>query len=336
MSRDRDRIVYLPNRREVLIKGIADALAVAGFWSRTGTIFAGPGAPNGETPGLTEVPYWVDGQVERVDVRTDSATGIQQAGLPLYLGLTISQITDTAPYTITPSSGAKVDIWCCNAQGVYSDEAVENTAESDYLRGYQVSNDHGVVEFLTTYPGWYSGRTRRIQVRVRTYDATGAQTYNWTSQFYFDDSITNAVYAANSAYARPRSRDTTNATDNVYSRASANGSPEEEAGDYMLLKLADDGNHAMGSFHIVLDLSDTANADATSGSEIGGDTGVGGTSPGVGGPGGSGAPPTPSVVTASSSRSAQTSVATSGTTKSNSRSSISANAKVKGRGRRGR
>jgi protocatechuate 3,4-dioxygenase beta subunit len=285
MAKHSKRIQYSLNRREVLIQGVAGALAVAGFGSRTGIVFAGtPGVANGETPGLTEGPYWVDGQPERVDVRTDSLTGIQQAGMPLYLGLTISQLPDTAPYTIAPLAGAKVDIWSCNAQGVYSDEAVEGTTGSNYLRGYQISNAHGVVEFLTIYPGWYSGRTPHIHVRVRTYDATGTQTYNFTSQFFFDENITNTLYASNAAYARPTQRDTTNATDNIFYGASANGSPESEAGDYMLLKLADDGTHVVGSFHIVLDLSDSANADPTNGSETGG--GFGG-----GGPGGSGGPP---------------------------------------------
>jgi protocatechuate 3,4-dioxygenase beta subunit len=289
MTKDPDRIRYSLNRREVLIKGITGALAVAGFWSRTGTVFAGsPGVSYGESPGLTEGPYWVDGQVERIDVRTDSVTGVQQAGLPLYLGLTISQLSDTAPYTIRPLANAKVDIWCCNAQGVYSDESVESTSGVDYLRGYQITNGHGVAEFLTLYPGWYSGRTPHIHVRVRTYDTSGNETYNWASQFFFDDTVTDTVYAANAAYARSQSRDTTNATDGIFTGASNNGSPEAEAGDYMLLKLADDGTHAVGSFHIILDLSDSANADPTDGSESGG-----GAPPGGGGtpPGGSGAPP---------------------------------------------
>jgi protocatechuate 3,4-dioxygenase beta subunit len=139
MSRNSDRVVYLPNRREVLIHGVAGAIAVAGFWSRTGMVYASvPGVANGETPGLTEGPYWVDGQVERVDVRPDSTTGVYQEGTPLALGLTISQISDTAPYTIVPLVGAKVDIWSANAQGVYSDEAVENTSGTDYSRGVAV------------------------------------------------------------------------------------------------------------------------------------------------------------------------------------------------------
>src|SRR5262249_18916200 len=204
----------------------------------------------------------------------------QQRGLPLYLGRSLSRISDTAPYTIVPLAGAKVDIWCCNAQGVYSDVTAQNTVGTDYLRGYQVSNAHGVVEFLTNYPGWYSGRTPHIHVRVRTYDTTGTQTYNWTSQFFFDDNVTNAVYASNATYARTSPRDTTNATDSIYAGSSANGSPEVEAGDYMLLKLADDGTRAVGSFHIVLDLSDSANADPTNGAEGGGTGGPGGPPPG--------------------------------------------------------
>src|SRR4051794_35973918 len=116
MGKNPNHITYSLNRREVLIRGIAVALAVAGSWSRTGTVFAGtPEVAHGETPGLTEGPYWIDGQVERVDVRTDSITGVQQPGLPLYLGLTLSRLSDAAPYTIVPLVGAKVDIWCCNA-----------------------------------------------------------------------------------------------------------------------------------------------------------------------------------------------------------------------------
>ena len=99
---------YSLNRREVLIQGVAGALAVAGFWSRSGVVFAGtPGVSHGESPGLTEGPYWVDGQVERVDVRTRQHHRRKPASeLPLYLGLTISQLSDTAPYTIVPLCAA--------------------------------------------------------------------------------------------------------------------------------------------------------------------------------------------------------------------------------------
>ena len=150
----------LETRRDVFVKGIVGALAIAGYGSRTGIVLASvPGVTAGETPGAEEGPFWVDGQVKRVDMRPDSVTGVYPAGLPLYIGLTVSQLSDTAPYTITPLVGAQVDMWNANAQGVYSDEASESTTGTDYMRGYQTTNSHGVVNILTNYSGWYSGRT---------------------------------------------------------------------------------------------------------------------------------------------------------------------------------
>mgnify|MGYP001086013065 CR=1 FL=1 len=300
MSADQQRIRYSPNRRQVLIQGAAGALAVSGFFSRSGSVFASvPGASNGETPGVTEGPYWVDGQVNRSDVRTDSVTGVAVDGFPLVLDLTLSQISDSAPYTVTPLVGARVDIWSCNAQGVYSDVAQQSTTGTDYLRGYQVSDANGAVQFGTIIPGWYSGRTAHIHMRVRTYDSTGAVAYNWTSQLFFDDATTNALYTSNAAYARTGTRDTTNATDGIYSGASQNGSPDEDAGDYLLLSLANDGTYGVGAFHIVLDLEDATNEDPTGGSEAGAGGfppgGAGGTPPGGFPPGGTpptGTPPT--------------------------------------------
>ena len=47
-----------------------------------------------------------------------------------------------------------------------------------YLRGYQVSGAKGQVTFKTIYPGFYSGRTVHIHVRVRTFDANNNATTN--------------------------------------------------------------------------------------------------------------------------------------------------------------
>lgn len=49
--------------------------------------------------------------------------------------------------------GATVDIWHCDAAGVYSDIAAEGTTGKNYLRGYQVSNRGGIVKFTTILPG---------------------------------------------------------------------------------------------------------------------------------------------------------------------------------------
>jgi len=294
MATERDRITYSPNRRQVLIQGVAGVLAVSGYFSRSGAVFASvPGVNNGETPGVTEGPYWVDGQPNRGDVRSDSTTGVVVDGLPLTLNLTLSQVSDASPYTVAPLVGAQVDIWCCNAEGVYSNVAQQNTTSVNFLRGYQVSDASGAVQFVTIYPGWYSGRTPHIHMRVRTYDSSGAVAYNWTSQLFFDDSATNSVYASNAAYSRTQSRDTTNATDGIYGGASQNGSPDDDAGDYLLLSLSDQGTTATGAFHIVLDLEDATNEDPTGGTE-GGSAGGGGAPPNGGGgmPPRGGTPPT--------------------------------------------
>ena len=273
-------------RREVFVRGFAGALVLAGYGSRTGTVLASPGVPGityGETPGLTEGPYWVDGQPKRSDVRVDTSTGTASVGMPLYLGLTLSQLSDTTPYTISPLANAQVDIWSASAQGVYSDESVENTTGINYGRGYQISNSRGVVNFITNYPGWYSGRTPHVHVRIRTFDSAGNTTYNYTTQLFFNDAMNTQIFSSVSAYSRATAQDTNNESDGIFTGASANASPEVEAGDYMLLKLANDTTHVVGSFHIIIDLSDTGNADATNGSETGG---------GMGGGGGGGTPPT--------------------------------------------
>ncbi len=86
--------------------------------------------------------------------------------------------------------GAIVDIWHCDAAGVYSDATDPgfNTVGKKFLRGYQVTDANGGVQFTTIYPGWYRGRTVHIHFKVRA-KAKSGQSYEFTSQLYFDDAI---------------------------------------------------------------------------------------------------------------------------------------------------
>ena len=290
-------------RREVLLRSVAGAFAFTGLGLK-GNVVA---AVVDETPGVTEGPYWVDELLNRSDVRSDPTTGVVQAGLPLYLAVTVSQIN--ADGTITPLSGAQVDIWHASAYGYYSDIESDGTAGQKYLRGYQKTTARGVVKFTTIYPGWYSGRTPHIHARVRTYDATGTVAYNFTTQFFFDDTVTNEVFATIAPYANRDDRDTTNANDSIFNGSSFNGEPAEDAGEYLMLRLFENKSRANASFNMVLDLTDTANEDNETGTPGGGGgntpptggggpgggggggTGGGGTPP-TGGPGGGGTPPT--------------------------------------------
>jgi protocatechuate 3,4-dioxygenase beta subunit len=158
---------------------------------------------------------------ERSDIRPDSkgSTGTQ-SGLPLYLNLFVGSYSSSGCAAI---QYAQVHIWHCNAQGVYSDVQASsndngaNLTGENFLRGYQYTDSNGKVSFTTVYPGWYSGRAVHIHVKVRVFDSSGNVTTEATTQLFFDDSTTDAVYAANSAYSRSATRDTLNSSDSIYS-----------------------------------------------------------------------------------------------------------------------
>jgi protocatechuate 3,4-dioxygenase beta subunit len=236
----------LQSRREALIKGAAAALAAAGLGT-PGVIFAQNMVMR--TPGETEGPYWVDVGLNRSDVRTDSSTGAIALGLKLQLGINVSQLNNDA---VTPVSGAKVDTWQCNGLGVYSAVAQQNTVGRDFLRGYQITNGHGNAKFLSIYPGWYMGRTVHVHFRVRLYSGTTV-TYNFVSQFFFADSITDRVFQIAPYNMRPN-RDTRNNNDMVYTGPSQGpGSMvASNSGQFLLLRLAGNGTHAIASFNVVL------------------------------------------------------------------------------------
>ena len=172
------------------------------------------------TPTVTEGPYWVDEKLFRSDIRTDPSTGTARAGVPLTLVINVQNLSSGG---CVPLAGAYVDIWHCDAKGIYSDEptynpgggtGTVNTQGQKFLRGYQIADQNGQVTFTTIYPGWYSGRTIHIHVRVRTYNGTTVLG-NFVSQIFFDETTNNLVMAL-PAYTRTTRRDTTNATDMVY------------------------------------------------------------------------------------------------------------------------
>jgi uncharacterized protein (TIGR03437 family) len=172
------------------------------------------------TPTVTEGPYWVDEKLFRSDIRTDPATGQARAGVPLTLVINVQNLTTGS---CTPLAGAYVDVWHCDAKGIYSDEptynpgggtGTVNTSGQKFLRGYQITDESGQVIFATIYPGWYSGRTIHIHFRIRTYSGNTVLG-NFVSQIFFDETINNTVMAQ-PAYSRSTARDTTNARDMVY------------------------------------------------------------------------------------------------------------------------
>ena len=196
-------------------------------------------------PELTIGPYFVDDQLERSDIRSEPSDNSVKEGVPLTLSVNVASVGDNS---CTPIEGAQVDIWHCDANGQYSgvsDQGFDTTG-SKFLRGYQLTNANGGVQFQTIYPGWYSGRSVHIHFTIRTKGADN-QDYQFTSQFFFDDNLTDQVHAL-PPYASKGQRDTRNANDNIF-----NG-----GGEQLLLNLqGDTTNGYTGTMNIGLDLTDT-------------------------------------------------------------------------------
>jgi protocatechuate 3,4-dioxygenase beta subunit len=161
------------------------------------------------SPAKTEGPYFVDEKLNRADIRLDPSDNSVQAGVPLRLTIRCFD----SDRGCAPVKGATVDVWHANAAGTYSDVAQNGTVGKKYLRGFQTTDANGAVEFTTVYPGWYQGRTIHVHFKVRLYDSS-SETYEFTSQIFFDEAINNAVMAQ-PAYNRG-ARTTVNANDNVY------------------------------------------------------------------------------------------------------------------------
>jgi protocatechuate 3,4-dioxygenase beta subunit len=244
-------------RREMLglmgLAGAAAAAAACGTSSKPAATATGtPGAaataaaatPTASaiscvvSPTMTVGPYFVDEQLNRSDIRADPASGAVKEGAPLRLAITIQSVRGDS---CTPVIGAYVDIWHCDAAGLYSDVPQNNTVGQKFLRGYQLTDDNGAVEFTTIYPGWYMGRAVHIHIKVRTNPSgRGAvAAYEFTSQLFFDQSVTNQVYTQ-APYSAHGQQDTTNDADNIY----------QGGGNQMLLKLGPEGQGYVGAINI--------------------------------------------------------------------------------------
>ena len=164
------------------------------------------------TAALTEGPYFVDELLNRSDIRTDPVTGAVSTGIPLALTFNVSRVANSA---CTPLTGAYLDVWHCDATGTYSDVS---GSSRKFLRGYQITDANGVAAFTTIYPGWYSGRAVHIHFKLRLF-AGSTKTYEFTSQFFFEDTLTDSVYTQ-SPYSSRGSRNTRNTDDGIYNSLS--------------------------------------------------------------------------------------------------------------------
>ncbi len=194
-------------------------------------------------PQQTAGPYFVDEGLNRSDIRSDPTSGAVKPGVLLKLQFQVSQ---GGGQTCVPLAGAIVDVWHCDANGVYSDVSDRrfNTRGQKFLRGSQVTNANGAVEFLTIYPGWYPGRTVHIHFKIRTAAQSAGQGYEFTSQLYFDDALSDRIHTQ-APYSTSGQRHTQNQNDGIFQRG----------GERLMLPVAQDGEGFTGRFDIGLELT---------------------------------------------------------------------------------
>ena len=113
-------------------------------------------------------------------------------------------------------------IWHCDKDGIYSEYSNSTNAgstTSTYLRGWQVTDSAGQVEFQTIYPGWYIPRATHVHIQV--YDTDGA-TLLKTTQIGFEDSLNEEVYGQSTLYTKGQNA-TTNDSDQVWGTSQGSG-----------------------------------------------------------------------------------------------------------------
>jgi protocatechuate 3,4-dioxygenase beta subunit len=220
----------------------ADSPVAAGAGSASLNLTAVPGCV--VKPELTEGPYFVDNQLNRSDIRSDPVTGQVSPGKLLDLTFTVSQVSNGK---CVPLKGAMIDVWHCDAAGEYSgvNDQMQgfNTVGKKFLRGYQNTSDIGVANFTTIYPGWYPGRTVHIHFKIRTPHASDPnKRYDFTSQLFFDDALSDKVFAA-APYNSKGRRNSGNESDGIF----------RQSGHSLLLNVLESPRGYMAAFDIALD-----------------------------------------------------------------------------------
>jgi protocatechuate 3,4-dioxygenase beta subunit len=188
-------------------------------------------------PELTEGPYYLDVELERSDIRTNTSDGAAVEGAPLTLEWIVSQADGSA---CVPMADVVVDVWHCDALGVYSGVSGNR---GNFLRGFQRTDTNGTASFTTVYPGWYTGRAVHIHFKIRT-DADSSAGFEFTSQLFFDDDFSKQVYSSG-VYAQKRPQDVLNASDQIYN----------QSGGQTLLTVTQEGDGYKATFPIAVQLT---------------------------------------------------------------------------------
>jgi len=130
------------------------------------------------TPPVPEGPYYKNEKLNRVNIVE------HKTGTPIKYVFTVED------KHCKPIKGAIVDIWQCDNEGHYSDFKAENTLNETWLRGYQVTDQHGRCEFLSIFPGWYTGRLTHLHAKVQINGQTVL-----TTNVFFKKEIEDKIFS---------------------------------------------------------------------------------------------------------------------------------------------
>lgn len=204
------------------------------------------------TPEQEVGPYYVKDELLRTNIAEN------KPGVPLSVRIVVLDSR-----TCQPLPNAAVDVWHCDAVGLYSGFTKQNpqgpggppphvghggpppdfggnggpppgpppdgmgpppnmhpSDKLTFLRGIQITDKTGAVQFDTIFPGFYMGRTNHIHFKVRLGGDIAAHTYNaghtsHTGQIFFPEDL-SVKLMARGPYSEHKIHRTTQAEDMVF------------------------------------------------------------------------------------------------------------------------
>jgi protocatechuate 3,4-dioxygenase beta subunit len=148
-----------------------------------------------QTPQLVEGPFYYESSLQRRSISE------QHAGERLRLGITLAGVGEGN--RCRPLSSAVIDIWHTDASGLYSNVGTDlqpvDTTGQTFLRGHQVTDQNGYVEFDTIVPGWeivaaappVNAALRTTHIHVKAFHEREVL----TTQLFFPDQLLDELYA---------------------------------------------------------------------------------------------------------------------------------------------
>ncbi|CAN8106505.1 unnamed protein product [Discula destructiva] len=190
-------------------------------------------------PEVTWGPYvYPNSQTLRQDMSED------QAGVPLTLDVGVLDMA-----TCEPLEGVMVNFWHCNATGSYSSFTGRNpntpflellaglnisadaynigvtdlhTDDTTWLRGMWPTDEEGMMEMKTVFPGFYVDRAIHIHAQVyhnwvlRDNGTISSGDIVSAGQLYFDEALEERIMALEPYVSHTEINRTTNAVDNIF------------------------------------------------------------------------------------------------------------------------